>query len=145
MIFTHDLADAIVAFLQAKSHADDVIIARRRIVYADLSGISGKVVSVIPYGPDLTLAAVGMEENSVDIRIVVQCKLAGDTDGLLADSAAELAESIAAGLVGTRLMDCDCQSAKMLPAYDPTKLATLDTFDAMIFTTWLTDDECPDD
>jgi hypothetical protein len=138
MIYAHVLADAIVTFLGTLHLGIDVTIARRRIVTATLDGITGKQVSVIPYGPSLALEAVGEHQNDLDIRIVVQCKLDNDPDGALADAAAVLSENIAAALVGHSLLDVECQSAKLTPAYDPTKLATLDMFDAMIHTIWRT-------
>ena len=143
MIYTHALADSIVTFLGTLDLGEGVVIARKRIVRVSLDGIVGKQVSVIPFGPSRTIEAVGVQQNDLDIRIVVQCKLDGDPDGALADAAAKLAEDIAAGLVGQTLLVAECQSAKLTPAYDPTHLDTLDAFDATIHTIWRVTEDGP--
>jgi hypothetical protein len=146
MIYAASLADAVVAHLEAKELGEGVTVARRRLVRPALDGISGTMVSVIPFGPAFTLEAVGgAYQNDLDLRIVVQVKLDGETDDAAADAAAKLTEDIAAALVGLTLLGAECQSAKATPSYDPNQLATLDLFDATIYTIWRAFEDGPGD
>lgn len=141
------LADAVVAFLAAKLPSS-ISIARRRIVYTSLEAMAGLKVSVIPFGVNRSQEAEGVHEIRPDIRIVVQRKLSGtseDSDQTEADETAAIAEQITALLVGTTLLDRECQSANMANSYDPRQLATLGVFDAAIHTLWYTVEDGPDD
>ncbi len=147
MIYTADIADAIVTFLGTQSLGEDVTIARTRLVEAALETMTGKRIAVIPYGTSRSQDAEGVHRVAPDIRIVVQAKLsgaAGSSDGADANAAAKLSEDLARLLVGRDVLGFQCQSAKLAPSYDPDKLQELAVFDATIFTQWSGYEDGPD-
>jgi hypothetical protein len=148
MIYTSDIADAIVNFLQSCDLGEDVTIARKRLVLSDLEGMTGTSVAVIPWGSRRSQNAEGVQEINPDVRIVVQRKLTGgdgSADTLEADAVGKLSENIAALMVGRIFFGYECQSANLMPSYDPAQIAALNVFDATIHTLWSTFEDGPDD
>lgn len=147
MIYTSDLADAIVAFLAALDLGEGVTIARTRLLETALESMTGTRIAVIPYGTTRNQEAEGVHRVAPDVRIVVQAKLpgeAGSSDGADANAAAKLSEDLARLLVGRDVLGFQCQSAKLAPSYDPDKLQELAVFDATIFTQWSGYEDGPD-
>jgi hypothetical protein len=140
MTYTTPLADAIVAYLATLELPGMPTIARRRIVAVKLETAAGPQVYVIPWGPDLELIAAGVAGGEIEIRVVVQARIAS-SDGGDADTAAALAENIARNLLGQQILDVQCSKANMKPSYGPKEMAELGMYDATIFTTWRLDED----
>ena len=143
MIYLTELADALKQWLTEQSLSVAATIARRRVLVEKLEALSGIQISVIPYGVNLAQTAYLTEEQTYDIRLVVQRVLSGSApaDETEADEAAHLVEELCRLLLGLTLVGVQCTSAAATPSYDPAKAHNLNLFDASIRTTWTTFEE----
>jgi hypothetical protein len=140
----HDLADAVTALISGEYASDAVTVRRCRLVETELAAVDGILVSVVPFSVVRKIDAVGTQERTTEIRVVVQRKIAGTSTVLNAteeDEAAELAEAIADLLLGVSLLFSECESSERLPSYEAGYLAQFGLFDATIRTMWGASDD----